>query len=88
MIIKDNTNQDVERMKANLGLSGNVYLYNNHFMESLKSHKNLITSSTATTIEEAYAERVQYETELAEKRRIEAEQYALEHPEEFENMEE
>ena len=84
MIIKENTDNKIERMKRNLNLTGDVYLYNEHFIESLESHKNLIENSTATTIEEAYQERVQWEEERAEKRRIEMEKYKLEHPEEFE----
>lgn len=83
MIVKDNTNQDIERMKRNLNLTGDVYLYNEHFIESLESHKKLIPESTATTIEEAYEERVRWEEEQAEKRRVEFEKYKLEHPEEF-----
>lgn len=76
--------KQLERMKKNLGLSDEVYVYNEHFIESLESHKNLIPESTATTIEEAYEERVQWEQEQAEKRRIEMEKYIAEHPEEFE----
>ena len=84
MIYKDKTNPDIERMKQQLNLTGDVYIYNEHFIESLESHKNLIHDSTALTIEQAYEERVQWEQEQAEKRRIEMEKYIAEHPEEFE----
>ena len=70
MIIKENTNAKIEEVKAKLKLTGDVYLYNEHFIESFESHKNLIPNSTAQTIEEAYQERVQWEQEQAEKRRI------------------
>ena len=83
MIIKENTDNKIEEMKAKLGLTGDVYLYNEHFIESLESHKNLIPNSTAQTIEEAYEERITWELEQSEKRRLEAEQYAHKHPEEF-----
>jgi hypothetical protein len=84
MIYKDKTNPDIERMKQQLNLTGDVYIYNEHSIESLESHKNLIHDSTALTIEQAYEERVQWEQEQAEKRRIEMEKYIAEHPEEFE----
>ena len=77
--------ETIEKMKQKLGLTGDVYVYNDHFIESLESHKRLIPNSTATNIEEAYAERVQWEQEQAEQRRIEAEKYALEHPEEVDD---
>lgn len=84
MIVKDKTNTKIEEMKSRLNLNGDVYLYNEHFIESLESHKKLIPESNVNTIEEAYQERVQWEKEQAEKRRIEFEKYVLEHPEEFE----
>ena len=61
MIIKDKTNPNIERHKQRLGLTGDVYIVNDLFIESLESHKVLIPTSTATTIEEAEQERIQYE---------------------------
>jgi|GEM_PF-2918746 len=63
MIIKDGTNANIEKHKQKLGLTGDVYLVNDHFMESLASHRRLFPDSTATTIEDAMAERIAYEQE-------------------------
>lgn len=63
MIIKDGTNANIEKHKQKLGLTGDVYLVNEHFMESLASHRRLFPDSTATTIEDAMAERIAYEQE-------------------------
>lgn len=63
MIIKDGTNANIEKHKQKLGLTGDVYLVNDHFMESLASHHRLFPDSTATTIENAMAERIAYEQE-------------------------
>lgn len=63
MIIKNGTNANIEKHKQKLGLTGDVYLVNDHFMESLESHRRLFPSSTATTIEDAMAERIAYEQE-------------------------
>ncbi len=63
MIIKDGTNASIEKHKQKLGLTGDVYLVNDHFMESLASHRRLFPESTATTIEDAMAERIAYEQE-------------------------
>ena len=68
MIIKDKTDYAIERHKAKLGLTGDVYLINGILIESLESHKNLIPASTATKIEEAEEERLNYERELEEMR--------------------
>ena len=73
MIIKDGTNANIEKHKQKLGLTGDVYLVNDHFMESLASHRRLFPDSTATTIEDAMAERIAYE---AEQERIRLEQAA------------
>ncbi len=73
MIIKDGTNASIEKHKQKLGLTGDVYLVNDHFMESLESHRRLFPDSTATTIEQALAERIAYE---AEQERIRLEQAA------------
>lgn len=63
MIIKDGTNANIEKHKQKLGLTGDVYLVNDHFMESLASHRRLFPDSTATTIEDAMAERIAHEQE-------------------------
>lgn len=63
MIIKNGTNANIEKHKQKLGLTGDVYLVNDHFMESLESHRRLFPDSTATTTEEAMAERIAYEQE-------------------------
>lgn len=71
MIIKDKTNIKVEVSKAILGLSGDVYITENHRIESLDSHKRLLASygveSQANTIEEAESEREQFEIDLSER---------------------
>ena len=72
MIIKDGTNANIEKHKQKLGLTGDVYLVNDHFMESLASHRRLFPDSTATTIEDAMAERIAYEAEQDEQERITA----------------
>jgi hypothetical protein len=72
MIVRDKTNEIIERRKTRLGLSGDVYIFNSHFIESLESHKRLIPNSTAATIEEAYDERVAYEEEQERRRAEEA----------------
>lgn len=72
MIIRDKTDEIIERRKTRLGLSGDVYIWNGHFIESLDSHKVLIPNSTAQTIEEAYDERVAYEEEQERRRAEEA----------------
>lgn len=77
MIVKNNTDIKVEGYKNRLGLTGDVYLVEDVFIESLESHKRLIPTSTATTIAEAEQERIAYEAEQAEARRIAAEQAAL-----------
>lgn len=67
MIIKNGTDAKVEQIKKRLNLTGDVYIYNEHFVENLESHKNLIPNSTATTIQDAYIERVAYEFEQQKK---------------------
>ena len=63
MIIKDGTNSNIEQHKQKLGVTGDVYLVNGHLMESLASHRRLFPDSTATTIEQAEAERIAFEQE-------------------------
>ena len=61
MIVKNFTDMKIEKHKIRLGLKGDVYIWNDRFIESLESHKKLIPGSTAKSIEEAYIERVNYE---------------------------
>ena len=83
MIIKDKTNPNIERHKQRLGLTGDVYIVNDLFIESLESHKVLIPTSTATTIEEAEQERIQYEQMKEEERKQLAEESREDQLEEF-----
>lgn len=69
MIVKNFSNMKIESHKIRLGLKGDVYIWNERFIESLPSHRRLFPHSTATTIEEAYAERVAYEAEQERKHR-------------------
>ena len=69
MIIKNLTDMKIEAHKIRLGLKGDVYVWNERFIESLSSHRRLFPNSKATTIEEAYEERVAYEAEQERKRR-------------------
>ena len=75
MIIKDGTDPKIEKYKAQLGISGDVYLISSNCIESLESHKRLLTSygftPQATTIEEAEAERADFEAELERRRQEE-----------------
>lgn len=76
MIYKDGTNAKIESLKDRLGLTGDVYLVGQNYMESLESHKRLLPESTATTIEEAEAERLAFmeaEREMLAKLAAEAE---------------
>ena len=82
MIIRDGTNPKVERQKEILGLTGDVYIDDANHIESLHSHQRLLTSygypTTATTIEEAEAERPAFEAELERRRREPSLEDALE----------
>ena len=75
MIYKNNTNADIERHKARLGLTGDVYLINGVHIESLASHKKVFPESTATTIEEAERERLAYDEAMKERIRQEAQEH-------------
>lgn len=88
MIIANGTNQQIERLKERAGISGDVYLINDHLMESLESHKRLFPDSTATTIQEAEAERVAYEIAFAEELARQQEEARLQAEQEAENEEE
>lgn len=87
MIITNGTNQQIEGLKARAGISGDVYLINDHLMESLESHKRLFPDSTATTIQEAEAERVAYELAFAEELARQQEEARLQAEQEAENNE-
>lgn len=88
MIYKDGTDEVIERRKAKLGITGDVYVFDGHFIENLEGHKRLYGDrSTATTIEEAYDERVAFEAEDAERRRKEAEEAAQQAADEQEDVE-
>lgn len=71
MIYKDGQDAVIEKRKARLGLSGDVYVYN-HRIEDMTGHKRLFPESTAKTIEDAEAERIAFEEELERKRAEEA----------------
>lgn len=79
MIVKDGTNPKIEKHKTKLGLVGDVYIVQGHYIETLESHKTLIPTSTATTLEEAIIER----EALLEEQRLERERLAQE---EYERM--
>lgn len=76
MIVLNNTDGKIEYHKSKLGLTGDVYVFDGHKIESLESHKRLLPNSTATTIEEAEQERIAYEEEQERKRLEQAEQNA------------
>lgn len=90
MIYKDGTNASIEISKAQLGLTGDVYVYDGEDLRrriaSLESHRQLIPDSTAQTIEEAYAERIEYERARADAARAAAAQ--MSENEESEDFEE
>ena len=52
MIIKQNTDPTIEKLKAKAHIQGDVYLINGHLMESLDSH-NRTFGCDCHTIEEA-----------------------------------
>ena len=72
MIVKNFTDMKWEKHKIRLGLTGDIYVWNDRFVESLASHKKLIPGSTAKSIEEAYLERVNYEAALEQLRKEQA----------------
>ena len=73
MIIRDGTNPKIEAIKEERGISGDVYVDDGGHIESLYSHKRLLSfynyPSTATTIEEAETERLDFEAEMERRRR-------------------
>ena len=64
MIVRNNTNPEVERLKKKAGITGDCYLINGHLLESLASH-NKTFHSNCQTIEEAEAERLHFLEEEA-----------------------
>jgi len=68
MIIKDKTNKYYEKQKKTFGITGDIYVINNHLVESLESHKLYMLQhnevSTATTIEQAEQERIELDERL------------------------
>ena len=57
MIIRNETDQRIERLKRKAHITGDCYLINWHLLESLESHNRTFHSS-CQTIEEAEAERL------------------------------
>lgn len=76
MIIYDGTNPTIEKHKAKLGITGDVYLVDGHFMESLESHKKMFPNTEVTNISQAEAERVIYEQEQRAIREAQAKEEA------------
>lgn len=80
MIIKDKTNQKVEKDKKVFGITGDVYLVN-HCMESLESHKVYMQQngeiSKAETIEQAELERIELDERLRQEAIARAEEQEL-----------
>lgn len=72
MIIKDKTDPRIEKIKTELGLSGDVYVDALNHIESLESHRRLLQSfgfrSSAQMIETAEIERFEFEEELEHRR--------------------
>ena len=56
MIIRNNSNIKIEKIKKKLNLTGDVYVIG-FYIESLSSHKKLFANSKVKTIEEAEEER-------------------------------
>ena len=56
MIVKENTNPQIEKLKAKAHITGDVYLIG-HLLESLESH-NKTFGSHCQTIEEAEQDRL------------------------------
>lgn len=80
MIIPNGTDPNIKKHKQKLGLTGDVYLIDDHQLESLESHKRLFPDSQATNIQEAEVERLAY---IAEQARIRAEEAERQRQEEF-----
>jgi hypothetical protein len=79
MIIKDGTNAKVEKLKKTLKIKGDVYIVGEgNYIENLAGHKKLYPTSSATSIEEAEAERLAF-LEYEAEQRAKAAQEAAEH---------
>ena len=72
MIIRDGTDPKIEKYKETVGITGDVYIIEVAMIESLESHKRLLSSygftPRATTIEEAEQERIDFEAEMERRR--------------------
>lgn len=73
MIVRDGTDPKIEKYKETVGITGDVYIYETAQIESLESHRRLLSSHgftpRATTIEEAETERGEYEAEIERRRK-------------------
>lgn len=79
MIVKNGTDPIIEKRKRRRDLHGDVYIFEKDgvkYIEDLAGHKRLLNSmgvvSTATTIEEAEAERIAYEKDIDDMKAAEA----------------
>ena len=75
MIVRDGTDPKIEKYKETVGITGDVYIVEDIKIESLESHRRLLSSygftPRATTIEEAEVERGDFEAELERRRQEE-----------------
>lgn len=75
MIVRDGTDPKIEKYKETVGITGDVYIVEDIKIESLESHRRLLSSfgfaPRATTIEEAEVERADFEAELERRRQEE-----------------
>ena len=71
MIIKDKTDNQVEKLKAKAHITGDCYLINGHLLESLESH-NRTFGLNAKTIEEAEQQRLELIAQAEEEARLRA----------------
>lgn len=80
MIVRNNTNPEIERLKAKAHITGDCYLINGHLLESLESH-NRTFGLNAQTIEEAEQQRLDLIAQAEEEARLRAEEEEEELPE-------
>ena len=76
MIVKENTNPQIEKLKSKAGLSGDCYLINGHLLESLESHNHTF-GLNAETIEEAEQQRLDLIAQAEEEARLREEEEEL-----------
>ena len=89
MIIPNGTeDQHIARHKQKLGLIGDVYLIDDHKLESLESHNRSFPGYEATSIQEAEQKRIQYEEDQEAIRQAEQEQQLEQNNEEEQGNEE